>query len=114
MDTAMVVDLGRQALWMTMLLSGPLLLVALVVGLIIGIFQAATSINEQTLTFIPKGCAISGWAKAAPRQNSFTAIYFEPELLHEEHDTICVPPGAYRIVRQREFDVMEGVRRVAD
>ncbi len=54
MDTAMVVDLGRQALWMTMLLSGPLLLVALVVGLIIGIFQAATSINEQTLTFIPK------------------------------------------------------------
>ena len=54
MDTAMVVDLGRQALWMTMLLSGPLLLVALLVGLIIGIFQAATSINEQTLTFIPK------------------------------------------------------------
>ena len=54
MDTAMVVDLGRQALWMTMLLSGPLLLVALVVGLIVGIFQAATSINEQTLTFIPK------------------------------------------------------------
>lgn len=54
MDTAMVVDLGRQALWMTMLISGPLLLVALLVGLIVGIFQAATSINEQTLTFIPK------------------------------------------------------------
>ena len=54
MDTAMVVDLGRQALWMTMLLAGPLLLVALLVGLLIGIFQAATSINEQTLTFIPK------------------------------------------------------------
>jgi flagellar biosynthetic protein FliQ len=54
MDTAMVVDLGRQALWMTMLISGPLLLVALLVGLVVGIFQAATSINEQTLTFIPK------------------------------------------------------------
>lgn len=54
MDTAAVVDLGRQALWMTMLLSAPLLGVALVVGLVIGILQAATSINEMTLSFIPK------------------------------------------------------------
>ena len=54
MDTAMVVDLARQALWITMLISAPMLLVALVVGLIVGIFQAATSINEQTLSFIPK------------------------------------------------------------
>lgn len=58
MDTATVVDLGRQALWMTILISAPMLLVALVVGLIIGIFQAATSINEQTLSFIPKLVAI--------------------------------------------------------
>ena len=54
MDTAMVVDLARQALWMTMLISAPMLLVGLLVGLIVGIFQAATSINEQTLSFIPK------------------------------------------------------------
>jgi flagellar biosynthetic protein FliQ len=54
MDTAAVVDLGRQALWMTMLLSAPLLGVALIVGLVIGILQAATSINEMTLSFIPK------------------------------------------------------------
>ena len=53
MDTAMVVDLARQALWITMLISAPMLLVALWVGLIIGLFQAATSINEQTLSFIP-------------------------------------------------------------
>jgi flagellar biosynthetic protein FliQ len=58
MDSAMVVDLGRQALWMTMLISAPLLGVALVVGLLIGIFQAATSINEQTLSFIPKLLAL--------------------------------------------------------
>ena len=58
MDTAMVVDLARQALWMTMLISAPMLLVALVVGLIVGIFQAATSINEQTLSFIPKFLAL--------------------------------------------------------
>jgi flagellar biosynthesis protein FliQ len=58
MDSAMVVDLARQALWMTMLIAGPLLGVGLVVGLVIGIFQAATSINEQTLSFIPKVIAI--------------------------------------------------------
>jgi flagellar biosynthetic protein FliQ len=53
MDTATVVDLGRQALWMTVLISAPLLGVALFVGLLIGILQAATSINEATLSFIP-------------------------------------------------------------
>ncbi len=58
MDTAMVVDLGRQALWMTMLICAPLLGIALVVGLLVGIFQAATSINEQTLSFIPKLVAL--------------------------------------------------------
>ncbi len=54
MDAAMVVDLGRQALWATVMISAPLLAVALVVGLVIGIIQAATSINEMTLSFIPK------------------------------------------------------------
>jgi flagellar biosynthesis protein FliQ len=58
MDTAMVVDLGRQALWMTMLICAPLLGITLVVGLLVGIFQAATSINEQTLSFIPKLVAL--------------------------------------------------------
>ncbi len=58
MDSATVVDLARQALWMTMLISGPLLAVGSLVGLVVGIFQAATSINEQTLSFIPKILAI--------------------------------------------------------
>ena len=49
-----VMNIGRQAVEMTLLLSGPLLLAALVVGLIVSIFQAATKINEQTLAFIPK------------------------------------------------------------
>jgi flagellar biosynthetic protein FliQ len=47
-------DIGRQAVEMTLLLSAPLLLAALVIGLIVSIFQAATQINEQTLSFIPK------------------------------------------------------------
>ena len=58
MDTATVVDLGRQALWITVLISAPLLGVALFVGLFIGILQAATSINEATLSFIPKLAAL--------------------------------------------------------
>ena len=54
MDSAMVDELAREALWMTMLISAPLLAVGLAIGLLVGIFQAATSINEQTLSFIPK------------------------------------------------------------
>ena len=49
-----VMTLGRQAIEMTLILSGPLLLAALAIGLIISIFQAATQINEQTLSFIFK------------------------------------------------------------
>lgn len=49
-----VMAIGQQALQMTLLLAAPLLLVALVTGLIVGAFQAATQINEMTLSFIPK------------------------------------------------------------
>ncbi|MFZ9297834.1 MAG: flagellar biosynthesis protein FliQ [Hylemonella sp.] len=59
MDTSTVVDLGQQALWMTVLISAPLLAVALFVGLFIGVLQAATSINEATLSFIPKLAALA-------------------------------------------------------
>jgi len=54
-----VVTIGRQALEMTLMLSAPLLLTALAVGLIVGIFQAATQINEMTLSFIPKLLAMA-------------------------------------------------------
>ena len=54
MDAAQVIDLGRESLWIAVLVAAPLLGVALGVGLIIGIFQAATSIQEMTLSFIPK------------------------------------------------------------
>ena len=54
MDTATVIDLTKQALWIIILVSAPLLSVTLIVGIIVGIIQAATSINEMTLSFIPK------------------------------------------------------------
>lgn len=49
-----VTTIGQQALWATMMLAGPLLLSALAIGLVVGMFQAATQINEMTLSFIPK------------------------------------------------------------
>jgi flagellar biosynthetic protein FliQ len=58
MDISSVVDLARHTLFITMLVSLPLLGIALAVGLLVGIFQAATSINEMTLSFIPKLVAI--------------------------------------------------------
>lgn len=54
MTPTTVIDLGRQALELTLLVSAPLFIAALVTGLIISIFQAATQINEQTLSFVPK------------------------------------------------------------
>lgn len=49
-----VMTLGQQAVWLTLLISAPLLLTALLIGLAVSIFQAATQINEMTLSFIPK------------------------------------------------------------
>ena len=54
MTPELVMDIGRQAVEMTLMMAGPLLMAALVIGLIVSIFQAATQINEQTLSFIPK------------------------------------------------------------
>lgn len=49
-----VMDIGRQAIYITIIVASPMLLTALVVGLTVSIFQAATQINEATLSFIPK------------------------------------------------------------
>jgi len=49
-----VITIGQQALWVTMLIASPMLLSALAVGLLVGMFQAATQINEMTMSFIPK------------------------------------------------------------
>ena len=54
-----VMTIGQRALEITLLLARPLLLVALVTGLIVGAFQAATQINEMTLSFIPKLLALT-------------------------------------------------------
>ena len=58
MDEAVVIDIGRQALQVTMMVALPLLLVSLVTGLLISLFQVATSLQDVTLTFVPKIIAV--------------------------------------------------------
>ncbi|MEM9311593.1 MAG: flagellar biosynthetic protein FliQ, partial [Pseudomonadota bacterium] len=53
-EDAALLALADQTLWVTALIVGPVLVAALLVGLLVGIIQAATSVNEQTLTFVPK------------------------------------------------------------
>ena len=59
MSPETVMTLGSRALEITLMLAAPMLLVALITGLIVGAFQAATQINEMTLSFIPKVIAIA-------------------------------------------------------
>ena len=59
MNTDMVIDIGRYALYITLLVASPMLLFGLVIGVLIGLFQAVTQINEMTLVFVPKILAVS-------------------------------------------------------
>ena len=58
MNAAEIFDVLREALWVALIVSLPVLSIALIVGLVIGLFQALTSIQEMTLTFVPKLAAI--------------------------------------------------------
>lgn len=54
MDENLIFDVTRQALWVAVRMAAPLLAVALITGVAIGLFQALTSVQEMTLTFVPK------------------------------------------------------------
>ncbi|WP_106746738.1 flagellar biosynthetic protein FliQ [Yoonia maritima] len=60
MTEALFYDTLRQGLWTAFIISIPILTVALITGLVVGLFQALTSIQEMTLTFVPKLAAIVG------------------------------------------------------
>jgi len=88
MTPEMVLDIGRDALWVIALLASPLLLSALGVGLLVGMIQAATQIQEMTLTFIPKlivlalALLISGpWMLGVLTDFTITLIKSIPELI---------------------------------
>jgi flagellar biosynthetic protein FliQ len=54
MDSGLIIEITFKALWMSLVLCGPVLIALLIVGLVIGILQAATSVNESSVAFIPK------------------------------------------------------------
>jgi len=81
MDEAIFFDTMRQALWVATIISTPVLAAALFTGLIIGLFQALTSIQELTLTFVPKLAAmlVVFWASMGFMAQSIVSLF---------HDTI--------------------------
>ena len=82
MNDQLVFSTGQQALYLMVTVSAPLLLVVLVVGLVVSIFQAATQINEQTLSFVPKIlAAVAVLGVAGPWMMSSLVEYLRRMLL---------------------------------
>ena len=82
MDSQQAFHLGQQGLYMLLLVSAPLLITVLVVGLLVSIFQAATQINESTLSFVPKVvAAVVVLAVAGPWMLTMLVDYIQQTLL---------------------------------
>jgi len=88
MSIGMIVNLMRNGIFQVFILAAPILLAALVVGLIIAIFQATTSIQEQTLTFVPKILTIlgmlallGGWMSGVLRDYTIRLFEIIPQLV---------------------------------
>lgn len=60
MNETAVLEVGREAMWVILKISGPIMMAGLIIGLIIALFQALTTIQEMTLTFVPKIVVIFG------------------------------------------------------
>ena len=82
MTDAVFFDTMRQGLWISVLISTPVLTAALIAGVTIGLFQALTSIQEMTLTFVPKLAAIAAvfWVSMSFMTDSLVA-YFQDYLV---------------------------------
>lgn len=77
MTEAAIFDVMRQGLWTAVLISAPLLTVALVAGVVVGLFQALTSIQEMTLTFVPKAALmlVVFWASMSFMTSTLVAFF---------------------------------------
>ena len=81
MDAQQVLSVGQHGLWMLLMVSAPVLLTILAVGLVVSIFQAATQINEATLSFVPKIVAAAAvLAIAGPWMLSTLVEYLQATL----------------------------------
>ena len=82
MDSQQAFHLGQQGLYMLLLVSAPILMAVLVVGLVVSVFQAATQINEATLSFVPKVvAAVAVLAITGPWMLTMLVEYIQRTLL---------------------------------
>jgi flagellar biosynthetic protein FliQ len=77
MTEGVIYDILRQGLWVAVVISAPLLTVALVAGVVVGLFQALTSIQEMTLTFVPKAALMMAafWASMGFMTSTLVAFF---------------------------------------
>ncbi|MBI2605023.1 MAG: flagellar biosynthesis protein FliQ [Deltaproteobacteria bacterium] len=81
MGEEFVLGLGQEALKITLYLAGPILLVAMVVGIVVSLLQAVTQINESTLTFVPKLLAIAAVLVVAGPWMIETITHYTADLI---------------------------------
>jgi flagellar biosynthetic protein FliQ len=82
MSDAVVIDLARRTLLLTLTLAGPLLLVALVVGVVVSVFQAVTQIQEQTVSFVVKLAAVAAVFLLGMHWMIRAAVRYTLDLFH--------------------------------
>jgi flagellar biosynthetic protein FliQ len=77
MTEGLIFDILRQGLWVAVLISAPLLTVALLAGVVVGLFQALTSVQEMTLTFVPKAAVMLAvfWASMGFMTSTLVAFF---------------------------------------
>ncbi|MCE5266922.1 MAG: flagellar biosynthesis protein FliQ [Planctomycetaceae bacterium] len=88
MEAQDAIDLGRQALWMMLLIGSPVLLAALIVGLVVGLLQALTQVQEQSVVFVPKLVVMFVVL-------SFTLPWLINQMLHYTSELISGIPGRF-------------------
>lgn len=81
MNDAQVIALAQEALWTTLLVSAPILVVSLVIGILVSIFQAMTQINEVTMTFVPKILGVFAVAAVVGPWMIGTMVNYTAQLL---------------------------------
>ncbi len=67
---------------------------------------------RETVTFVPKGCTLSGWSRPAPRRNAFTAVYFKPEELHHELEARYSPRPLEPVLYSRDPSLTGTLRKI--
>jgi flagellar biosynthetic protein FliQ len=88
MDPQDAIELGRQAIWISLMIGAPMLVAGLVVGLVIGLLQAVTQVQEQTVALVPKIVIMV-------LVLSVTLPWLLHEMLQYSHDMIANIPGRF-------------------